>query len=568
MLDRAGARERRDETAFGDLLRLLDGYPLALEVVLPNLATQSAQEVHDALQQGLAEIDQPADGDVFEAKTRSLIACIDYSHGHLDPAQQTLLLCFAPFTGVINTGFLAQYIEQLKAQPALAGLPLDDLAAALTEAEARGLLSADADNPAFRRPQPAFGYFLANRLTDPALAETRAAIEAAFVAHMTDYAGAIYQAQGSKQPEERKLGLFLAGVEYANLHRALILALAQGRSILECYRTLSAYIDAQQDHERGLELGEAVLAALERGADDAPSLQQLNERIGVIDNIANRYLQLRHFNEAKTAYQQALALASYPELPATGRASILQQLGLVAQEQRQFDEAAGYYRQSLKLRFRHGGREHAAGAFHQLGIVAEKQRRLGRAGRCLRKSLQLKLEHDDRRGSASTLHQLGRVADEQDRLVEAARYYHQALNISLEYDDRPGAAITLQELGNMALDQGRLDDAEGYFRQALEILLACRDRHCAAMIYHQLGIVMARGRRHAESLDYYLNALPILAEAGDGGHSASIVLHNLAHLWRAWGDDVVVARTAEVMGQPLGDVRALFEQVPPDAPEP
>jgi hypothetical protein len=38
VLERAGARERRKEPAFRDLLRLLAGYPLALQVVLPNLA--------------------------------------------------------------------------------------------------------------------------------------------------------------------------------------------------------------------------------------------------------------------------------------------------------------------------------------------------------------------------------------------------------------------------------------------------------------------------------------------------------------------------------------------------
>ncbi len=128
--------------------------------------------------------------------------------------------------------------------------------------------------------------------------------------------------------------------------------------------------------------------------------------------------------------------------------------------------------------------------------------------------------------------------------------------------------MTYQDLGNMAQDQGRLDDAAGYFRQVPEIWLAYRDRHGVATIYHQLGIVMARGRRHAESLDYYLNALPILAEAGDGGHSVGITLHNLARLWRAWGDDAVVARTAEVMGQPPDDVRAFFERVPAEAAEP
>ncbi len=158
---------------------------------------------------------------------------------------------------------------------------------------------------------------------------------------MSGYAGAIYQAQESKQPDERKGGLFLAGVEYANLQRALMLALDQGRSILSCYSALSGFIDARQDHARGLELGEAVLAALDRGTGEATSVPQLNERIGVIDNIAKRYLLLRRLDDAKAAYQQALALADHPEISAKGRASILHQLGRVAQEQRSIRRGGG-----------------------------------------------------------------------------------------------------------------------------------------------------------------------------------------------------------------------------------
>ena len=107
VLARHHATKYRGDADFGRLLKLLDGYPLPIEVVLANLARQTPAEVLAALEQGLAEIDTAigqgaADPEKLAAqKTRSLLRCIDYSHSNLSPEAQGLLLCLAPFTGVV-----------------------------------------------------------------------------------------------------------------------------------------------------------------------------------------------------------------------------------------------------------------------------------------------------------------------------------------------------------------------------------------------------------------------------------------------------------------------------------
>ena len=143
-------------------------------------------------------------------------------------------------------------------------------------------------------------------------------------------------------------------------------------------------------------------------------------------------------------------------------------------------------------------------------------------------------------------------------------YYRQARDIFVEYGDRENAALVHHQLGILAATQNQLDEAGDNYRQALDIFLVYGDRHGAAKTYHQLGNLMRRAGRYAESLDYYLNALPTFAEAGDGGHLLVISLTNIARLWRAWGDDIVITRTAEVTGQTPAEIRAHFEQVPPD----
>ena len=57
ILERNGATKYRSDDELLHLLKLLDGFPLALEVVLPNLARQAPKEVLSALQVGDVDLD-------------------------------------------------------------------------------------------------------------------------------------------------------------------------------------------------------------------------------------------------------------------------------------------------------------------------------------------------------------------------------------------------------------------------------------------------------------------------------------------------------------------------------
>lgn len=163
------------------------------------------------------------------------MACIDYSHGHLDPDDQALLTCFAPFTGVINTEFLGQYQQALAEEPALAGLPLQRLGAVLERARGLGLLQVDAQIQTLLHLLPTLSWFLTGRLGAADQAERRGAIERAFRRHYDLCAGALLRLQQSNKPEDRQLAPFVVEQEYANLGTALRIALGQQASILNLF---------------------------------------------------------------------------------------------------------------------------------------------------------------------------------------------------------------------------------------------------------------------------------------------------------------------------------------------
>ena len=312
VLARHGATKWRRDKDFAELLKLLSGYPLPIEVLLPSLARQTPTDILAALRGGDEAVDLKKEG-----KTESLLRCIDYSHGNLSPEAQDLLLCLAPFTGIINAGMLKGYSKALREEPELAGLTFERWPEVLQEAINWGLLSGDAASQGLLRIQPIFPYFLRARLNDPSKAGRKTAIERGFRRLYDGIGGSLGQLMQSKEPAEQQTGFGWTGLEYANLAEALRLGLQQQVAILNLYRPLSFHYDRTQDQERGLVLGEMVLQALGAYPEEAMQGQSGLEFIAVIDTIAKRYLLLKRHADAKRAYQRALDLVDARE-QATG----------------------------------------------------------------------------------------------------------------------------------------------------------------------------------------------------------------------------------------------------------
>jgi tetratricopeptide (TPR) repeat protein len=358
ILERNNATKYRQDEDLRTLIKVLDGFPLALEVVLANLKHQKPAEVLAALQAGDGKLDvnesKQQDKSIFEQKTESIIRCVDYSHSNLSPEAQQLLLCLAPFTSVVDTGMLNNYTKHLQQQPILVSLPFDRWPEVLQEAANWGLLSLDPDIPRFLRLQPIFPYFLRNRLYAPEQREARSAVSTAFREHYDNLGAMLHDLFISKEPQERQVGQILTALEYENLVTALNFALKAQVSILNPYNALADYLDSAQDQRRGLELGHTVLNQLEAYSPDKLSGRLGIEFASVVDDIAKRQLLLKQHVAAEASYQKALAILlankSFDvDTIKKMSANVYHQLGYVAQEQRQFQQAEQYYQQALQI---------------------------------------------------------------------------------------------------------------------------------------------------------------------------------------------------------------------------
>ena len=397
------------------LLKLLGGYPLALEVVLPNLRSASVAAVIEQLEQADVQLDQQTPN---PTRTSSILKCIEYSHSNLSPAAQRLLLCLAPFTGVVwaNPEIFSGYLQAVQAQPEFADLPIDEWPAVQAEATRWGLLAPHEQlgELGYLRLQPVLPYFLKTRL-----AAARDALERAFHAHYHWLSRQIGQLIEAKEPGQRSLGLALAGVEYENLYHALTVALEWQLQFVNPYETLKDYLLTQQQIEPIVAISRQILDARDNYGD-----AQLAGDIGedffiVYGNLGTRLLQLQRYGEAETIYKEALTLVD--------------KLGTTSQEQQ------GAFR---------------ATTYHQLGRVAQAQRQWPQAEAHYQQALAIFIEFNDRYAQASTYHQLGRVAQEQCQWPQAKDYLLQDLIISAEFDDQHGLGITLRSLARLWRSSG------------------------------------------------------------------------------------------------------------------
>lgn len=546
ILERFDVKAYRKEADFEKLLKLLDGYPLAMEVVFANLKRQKPGEVLAALQAGDVALDR---GDT-EKKTESILRCIDYSHSNLSVEAQGLLMCLAPFSLVFNTQWIEPYTEQLRQQPALAHLPFDRWGEVLQEAANWGLVSPDPEQPVYLRLQPIFPYFLRAQLNAPEQKEIRQAVETAFRQHYDELGRGIAALFDSKEAKEKQIGFVLASLEYENLATALNLALKAQVSIWNPYVALSFYIDATKDHRRGLALGETVLARLESYTADKLTERLGAEFVGILGDIADSQLSLSQYSIAETSYQKVLSLIEgLTVLDRKGKdilaATIYHGLGMIAEARRMWEDAEKYYHQTLQLLIEHNERSAQARTYNQLGTIAKEQQQWEKAEKYLEQTLLIFSENDDRYEQARVLHNLGIIKQRQEQGEKAEMYYNQALRILDEYDRYEQAKI-YNQLGNMAQEQKQWKKAEMYYQEALKIKIEYNDLYSQFFTYHSLGALAAQQQQWLQARDYYLKALSIIVKFEDE-HKRVATLFNLARLWHESGDAGLPVAVAGVL---------------------
>ncbi|PSB04110.1 hypothetical protein C7B64_05590 [Merismopedia glauca CCAP 1448/3] len=401
-------------------MKLLAGYPLAMQVVLGNLRRQSAAEILAGLDAADLNVDSGS-----QEKTASILKCVEYSHSNLSPEAQKLLVCLAPFSGFLFRPLLPSYAEQLQQLEPFQGYPFEQLDAAIAEAIAWGLLSPmDADNPQLLTIQPVFPYFLKTKLNGLD-AGTREALWEGFKNYYRELAESYQQLMNSKEAQERQTGIIFCNWEYENLYNALNICLEKQESI-GIYQCLDVYLNLTTNIQDRLELSKFVSERVENYSSESITADIAFEIAEVYLKLGNCYLKTQDYSSARSTYLQLLeSLEKLQSLPDRERqlaiATTYHQLGSVAQELRQFEQANDYYQQALQIFIDFGDRFSQASTYFQLGRLAEEMGELEAAKANYLQDLQITAEFNDEQGLGISLRNLARFYQQtQDESILAA----------------------------------------------------------------------------------------------------------------------------------------------------
>lgn len=528
ILERHHAIKYQQNKDLRALLQLLDGFPLALEVVLANLAQQTPTGVIAALQAGGTTL-QVGESD---KRTENILKCVEYSYRNLSPEAQQLLLCLAPFTSVIWRDMLDQYMEQLKQQPALTNLSFENWDEVIRETEKWGLLSVDPDAPLFLHIQPIFPYFLRQWLALQESQDRRTAIYMAFYNHYAALSDELLSLINSMQAPERQLGLLLTRYEYENLLTALRFAVHEKVSFKSMYSTLDLYLERLQDDQRSQELDGLFLGEIEKILLEEMTEGSKKEWIDVLNAIATNKTELKQYELAKDLYSKVLQMLECITLDNYryfAQARTYHNLGVMAQEHQLWERAEQYYQQTLRFYAESNSRHVQAETYHQLGNVALERRQWEQAEQYYQQALQILSEFGNRYKQAKTYHNLGVIAQNRYQWGQAEQYYQQALQIFIEYNDRHAQAGSYHELGNIAQEKQQWRQAEQYYQQALQIFIEHNDRHSQAITYRQLGSITEKLRQWEQAENYCQQALQIFIEYNDR-YAQAKTYHSLGNI--------------------------------------
>ena len=532
-----------NRAAVAEVVRLLDGLPLAIELAAARVRVLSPAQLVERMRDRFRLLAGARGG---AARQATLRAAIDWSWDLLTPWEQAALAQCSVFEG----GFTLEAAEAVldlsrwsKAPPAM------DAVQALVD---KSLLRTwvPAGQGRYDLGEPYFGMYLSihEYAAEKLEASGREAKQEADERHGRYFAGfgtdealeALSRHGGVKQ--RRALALELDNL-VAACRRAV--GRANGELAVRTYRATWEVLDLQGPCALGIALGAQLLAL--NGID-------ASQRAAALLTRATSLRRAGRMEEAGTGFAHALAL-SREMRDGRREASVLVNLGNLRRDQGRMEEARTHLEAALAIAREVGNRRIEGNLLGNLGILHAEQGRLDEARARFEQALAIHREVGNRRIEGIDTSNLGNAYREQGRMEDAAKHYQQALAIHREVGNRRDEGIVIGNLGLLHSDQGRMEEARELYQAALAIDREVGDRRHEGFILGVLANLLRDQGRIEESLAHCDQALAIHRAVGNR-RSEGAVLGSLGELRARQGrlrEAREALRTGEALLREVGD---------------
>ena len=166
-------------------------------------------------------------------------------------------------------------------------------------------------------------------------------------------------------------------------------------------------------------------------------------------------------------------------------------LGTLTWLQGDYPGAREAYEASLAAARRTGDEGQIASALGNLGVIALELGELGRAGELLEQALEVNRRIDNRVQTSRALINLSLVRIAEDDFTAARTLLEESVDLNRALGDTWGLATALIDLGDVHRATDELDEAEACFAESLRLAQSIDDRECVAYAFEGAGTVSA-----------------------------------------------------------------------------
>lgn len=543
------ALDDSNRVAVGEVVRLLDGLPLAIELAAARTRVLSPAQLVERMRDRFTLL---AGARGAAARQATLRAAIDWSWELLEPWEQAAFAQCSTFDG----GFMLEAAEAVLNLKAWREAPpvLDVVQALADKSLLRIYVPAGQRRYAF--DEPYFGMYLS----------------------IHEYAAEkLAGSGGDAVATEARHGGYFAGFgtadaiaalsEHGGVRRRHVLALELDNLLTACRRAI-----ARRDSVQALYTFRAAWEVLELQGPAALAATLCVQVLALdgldaaqrADMLMTHALALRRTQRGKDIGpepEQALAMARQLG-DRRLEASILVNLGNLQREHGRMGEARASYESSLALYRQLGRLRNQGTVLGNLGTLHIEQGHADEADTHYAQALAIHRETGNRRSEGIILGNMGGLRFTQGRVDEAEQCSVDALAIHREVGNRIFEGMTLGNLGGIQLSRGQLDQARANFEDALALARELGDRRSEGDVLDNLGLLLRAQRNFDQARAHHEAALVIHREVGNRRHEG-MSLGNLGGL-RAELGHVAAGRAdvdaAESILREVGD-EALLAQV-------
>jgi predicted ATPase/class 3 adenylate cyclase/Tfp pilus assembly protein PilF len=502
------ARAQRDDfrihdgnrAAVGEVVRLLDGLPLAIELAAARVRVLTPAQLVDRMRDRFSLL---AGARGAAARQATLRAAIDWSWQLLTPWEQSAFAQCSVFEGGFTMG-AAEAVLDLAHWPQAP--PVMDVVQALIDksllrtwggAEAGRL---DIDEPHFAMYVSIHEY-ARERLDLQTQAAAHRRHGRFFATFGTDAAILALTSHGGVRQQR------LLRLELDNLVAACRRAVARGdaATAVDTFRATWEVLDLHGPFSLGATLGARVLAL--------PGMDPHARAAACVSHaLVSRHLGDKEL--ARARLEEALQLAVD-----TGdtrcQGIVLGQFALLNMGQSRVVEARESFENALALLQAGGHRREEGLVLGNFANLHTDQGRMEEARVQYEAAIAIHREVGNRRAEGIVLGNLGAFQFDQGQLQQARDAYEAALAVNREVGSRRSEGVVLANLGNLLIHFERTDEALACYEQALAIGREVGHRYNEALVLGHIGIFRQTQGRCDAARECYRRALDIGREIGN-----------------------------------------------------